>query len=330
MLPPPEKRGNGVNYGDGSGRFVRLFKGLFGKKEPEPTPRRAAPTPPVTPAPEPSTATRIAMIAPTGAGKTSYLAALYGELYNVSMNGDGVLDFSFSEAKDRNRLSGHLKSLRAGVNLEPSNSLREYSLVVENGGEEHTCTLVDIPGGSIDDTLTIHEKTDEIIAELEKCDAFVVLLEASKLMAADDMQDLQMKTGVWNISHVILKALKRSNRQVPVVLAVSQIDRIKDDREMRKRGQQAIIHFLKNARNHERCIALATEVSVGTVSKGGDLRYNPMNVLESFYFALGFCRSEVVAAKIGEIIINENYFVDGKKGVILKGDHSVNANQVFS
>lgn len=173
---------------------------------------------------------RIALLAPSGAGKTAYLTGLYGVSVQ-DLNEDRSYGVHFS-VTDR-MLSAHLD--RRYTDLLENNDFGEGSKDITaypislsttdpaNGQKKQMALeIVDFPGGDLHTASEERkDKIEEIIARLASCDGFIVLLDGEQLVNGAEKQNariLQNRMKANAVKEVLEKALERRRAHVPAGL----------------------------------------------------------------------------------------------------------------
>lgn len=162
---------------------------------------------------------KIALLAPSGAGKTIYLTGLYGLLTRELSNSDYGIDFSISDRVKNSYLDTRYTKLVEDHDFgEGSKEMTVYPLKLttqdkNNEKKDLNVEIVDFPGGFL------HQASDENKAEVEKvieilsgCDGFIVLLDGEGLIKGLEKRDprvLQNKTRANAVQEVLARALER-------------------------------------------------------------------------------------------------------------------------
>lgn len=246
---------------------------------------------------------RLALIGPSGVGKTCLLAALYltarhrlaGD-FNIRPRGLGVVE------------DGHFEQLRLKFSSTPikwpEQTLASFPLemefvftVSEDGHKKHKAKEVaveDYCGEALHGASSVDSETvsafETVRRTLRGVEAAVVLVSSKDLLESPDAtlgSSLALGT-MSDIFQELLSSLQGTNDFLPVSIAITQFDRARDVNEVkqiRARVRQFIIEPLFE-RFGERLILLECPVSLADRDSRGQECFKPRNVEAPFLFAV--------------------------------------------
>ncbi len=198
---------------------------------------------------------KIALLAPSGVGKTVYLAGLYGRLVRDLSYSDYGIDFTVSDTALSSYLDTRYTNLvESGDFGEGSKEMIVFPWTLSTEGmdgkrKKLEIEIIDFPGGFL------HRATDEnrkdveaTVAKLADCDGFIVLVDGDGLIKGIEKKDpriLQNSTRAAEIQKVLAEALERRSQRVkeklpdpdsyafssgltPVVFALTKGDLVED------------------------------------------------------------------------------------------------------
>lgn len=160
---------------------------------------------------------KIALLAPSGAGKTSYLTGLYGVLTQHLNDTDYGINFTITDrVKDSYLDERFTNLLEKGDFGEPSKQLAVYPAKLtarknHTSKRELNIEIVDFPGEVLhrarEENLL---QVEEIIQRLSECDGFIVLLDGEALLKNADRPEILRNRLKANAVRAILNdALER-------------------------------------------------------------------------------------------------------------------------
>lgn len=167
---------------------------------------------------------KIALLAPSGAGKTVYLTGLYGVLTQELSNSGYGINFDVTSRKLKGDLDNRYNRLVDHNDFGKATSVIDtypFSLSRPNKSgvpDEISIEIVDFPGGFLHQAdETNEEDVEKTIQKLSDCDGFIVLLDGDSLIQNADRQNvrsLQNKGKANDVQVVLNAALERRRKRV--------------------------------------------------------------------------------------------------------------------
>jgi hypothetical protein len=199
---------------------------------------------------------KIALLAPSGAGKTAFLTGLHGVLRDrLNRNKGYDITYAITDPVKSTFLDDRYTKLIEDDNFgAPSKDITTYHVkfTTENGqGKKKDLLLeiVDFPGEALHRaTEESKAKVKEIVSELSKCDGFIVLLDGEALIKSAEKENstiLQNRLKADDVRKVLEEALERRRKRIsnekvepdayafghgvtPVVFALTKGDLVED------------------------------------------------------------------------------------------------------
>jgi hypothetical protein len=199
---------------------------------------------------------KIALIAPSGVGKTAFLSGLHGVLRDRLNKQSGYgITYEVTKQPESSVLDDRYTQLIEHDNFgQPSKDITTYPVKLTtqavNGEKKHLfLEIIDFPGEAL------HKATEEsqgqvkkIISELSKCDGFIVLLDGGVMIKSADKENsaiLQNRIKADDIRKVLEEALERRRQRLgeekvepdayafshgitPIVFALTKGDLVED------------------------------------------------------------------------------------------------------
>lgn len=234
---------------------------------------------------------KIGLIAPEYNGKTSYLVALYAVLVQDLSSEKGYpLRFSVDKPKQRRWFNEQFSRLideslplvgeDAGTQRFPTKTadkVTNYVISIKDRASsfEEKVTLVDFPGGIIRGTMSDAQSNlyESTMSDLVECDAFIVLLDATRLLSTGRYV-AKHALSPSDIEEVVLAAIKRARNGrythvgLPIAFCMSKADKIASlyagEPEVRERAYRRVIELFPAffERSHRHPVMIAS-VSLG-------------------------------------------------------------------
>lgn len=236
---------------------------------------------------------RLALVAPSNVGKTSFLTALRQQLSRCVSRpiGEAPLAFEFTDLAQDSFLNQNLRLLYENKRLEGTAGVVTYPLKisVRNGdGIVSGIELVDFEGKHLQGAGTDVEHS---LKTLANCDAFIILIDADH--ASEDGDYFEYLTASAKIAETLEKMLlaKRDSgyalHGVPFMFAISKYDLIKDNRALIEQLHTNIKEAFKGCFDDQHgAVTMLSHVSVGTNIDGSvpGIRgtYKPVNIMLTF------------------------------------------------
>ncbi|MES2729491.1 MAG: hypothetical protein V4621_05245 [Pseudomonadota bacterium] len=160
---------------------------------------------------------KIALIAPSGAGKTAYLTGLYGVLTQDLSHSRYGIDTTVTDTLLDSFLSERFDNLTDGKFGEGTKGITPYPFLLRtdimNQAHELPVEIIDFKGSNLHkaDEGALEEK-EETIEQLSECDGFIVLLDGDTFIqsaAKQNARGLQNLTRAHAINEVLTTALER-------------------------------------------------------------------------------------------------------------------------
>lgn len=197
---------------------------------------------------------KIALIAPSGAGKTVYLTGLHG-VFTDQLNGS---DYGITyEITDRVKSTfldeRYTKLIEEDDFGQPSKDITRYPVrLTTKKGDGKKCLdleIVDFPGEALyRATEESKAKVEKIVSDLSDCDGFIVLLDGEYMIKASEKEEpriLQNRLKADAVQKVLEQALERRSKRLqtekvdpdayafstgltPVVFALTKGDLVED------------------------------------------------------------------------------------------------------
>jgi hypothetical protein len=167
---------------------------------------------------------KIALLAPSGAGKTVYLTGLYGVLTQELSNSGYGINFDVTSRKLKgdldkryNRLVEH-NDFGKGTEVIDTYPFSLSSPNKSGAPDEISIEIVDFPGEFLHQADETNEKeVEKTIRKLSECDGFIVLLDGDSLIQSADRQNarsLPNKVKANDVQVVLNAALERRRRRI--------------------------------------------------------------------------------------------------------------------
>jgi hypothetical protein len=140
---------------------------------------------------------KIAVIAPSGAGKTVYLTGLHGYLTQyLSEDSNYYVDYRLTNSVLNGELGDRFtKLVRQGDFGDPTEKMSQYPWTLSIQRQDNTkatlsIELIDFPGEALyRATYENQDQVDQITKSLSECDGFIVLLDGGALVRAANQTD---------------------------------------------------------------------------------------------------------------------------------------------
>jgi len=232
---------------------------------------------------------RIALLAPSGSGKTCYVVSLFGVLAH-KLKKDAVqypVKYEFTNSSQRNILQPQFRKMvrERGESRFPrsTDERTDYNMQLSlhaDNDDYLDVTLVDYPGGVLTREYSESELIEEIIEDLSLFDGFIVLLDANDLFSEDPYE-----TGESLADSQICAILEEARKQkydheftqhgIPVVFGVTKFD---ETEKTLVEGKARIQELFPNFFNHHSdCIPAITAISLGEDITGSG-KFDPLNI----------------------------------------------------
>ena len=201
---------------------------------------------------------KIAMLAPENAGKTTYLAALYGVLMERNTDPDYPLRFHVSDPATKGTLDGYFEALALrGAYPKKTTQQLDISLSVSSRSTEQSVSLqlMDFAGRLIRGVREEgdEEEYDDLIKSLSQCHGYILLLDAGQL-AHTSRYRRQHSLAIADVEQVISGAAKAGDKGLmdgrPLVFGLSKLDSLVDADAAG--GASSLERCIDNAQEHFR------------------------------------------------------------------------------
>ena len=238
---------------------------------------------------------RVALLAPSEAGKTTFLTALYEQMSECisKPKHNAPLAFTFLNREQDNFLTQNLDRLYDNGLLKGTTGIHRYPVEVKSrlNGASTTLQLVDFEGNHLKG-FGDAGKIEDTINTLADCDAFIILINADHASASGGR--FKTKIGASKINEVLDKTLQRKRNSgyaihgVPFMFVISKIDLIYNNQELKEQIHRNIHESFEACfRGGEGAVTMISDVSVGKNIDGkvsGQERgeYHPVNIMLTF------------------------------------------------
>ena len=165
---------------------------------------------------------KIALLAPSGAGKTVYLTGLYGIMTDFLNSDNYGIDTQFTNRVQNGYLkTRYTKLLDDGNFGEPTQDIRVYPVTLSAPAADRSIKrlsieLVDFPGGALSSaTEENQEEVEKIVGTLSQCDGFIVLLDGETVVKnVNKPLVARSKLKSSDIRNVLNEALERRRTRI--------------------------------------------------------------------------------------------------------------------
>lgn len=179
---------------------------------------------------------KIALLATSGAGKTTYFTGLYGLLTQELNNSGYGIDFKIPDRLMDSNLDKRYTKLVD--DLEPGEATKDltaYKFAMSTQGSNGAIhqldvEILDFPGEMLhqasQETL---QKSNKIIETLAECDGFIVLLDGEAFLKGVQRQDPRVthnKVKAHAVQKVLMKAIEKQLQQTPMKIDDKLDDRV--------------------------------------------------------------------------------------------------------